>query len=87
MRKVSEVYNCVFLLNVVRQNDTNVKSFRMQFEKIGHGVLQKAFRGEGECVFSRKRGGGNKKGSVLEIAVNTEAILINKNKCSLASCV
>ena len=31
-------------------------SFHMQFEKEGHGLLQEAFQGEGECLVSRKRG-------------------------------
>ena len=44
--------------------------FCVQFEKVGCGLLWEAFCGEGgECVE-----GGNKKGSVLETAVNTEAM-------------
>ena len=42
-------------------------SFRMQFEKEGHGLLREAFWSEGECLVSQKRGGGgNKKGLDLE---------------------
>ena len=37
----------------------------MQFEKIGHGLLRKAFRREKECVLA-EREEGNKKGLVLE---------------------
>ena len=61
-------------------------SFCMQFEKIGRGLLRGAFQSDMEWVVSLKRG-GNKKGSVLENSVNTEAILINKNECIAASCV
>ena len=56
-----------FLLKVVRQSHTDVMSFCMQFKKIGCGLLREAFRREGECFVSRKRG-GNKKVSVLENA-------------------
>ena len=45
---------------MVRQSGTDVTSLCMQFEKIGHGLLRKLFRGEGECVFGRKRGGNKK---------------------------
>ena len=48
-------------------------SFHMQFEKIGHGLLGEAFQSEGECIVCQKRG-GNKKGLVLENAVNIEVI-------------
>ena len=65
------VFNCFFLWKVVRQNDTNVTSFCMQFKKLGRGLLRWAFQTEGERVVSLKRG-GNKKGSVLENSVNTE---------------
>ena len=58
-----------FLWKVVGQNSTDVTSFcTMQFEKVGRGLLQEAFQ----------RVGGNKKVSVLENAVNTEAIQINQ---------
>ena len=50
---------------VVRQKHTDVTSFCMQFEKIGHGLLRKAFRREKECVLA-EREEGNKKGLVLE---------------------
>ena len=53
---VGIVYN-FFLRKVVRQNENNVMSFCMQFEKVGHGLLREAFWREGECVVSRKRGG------------------------------
>ena len=46
-----------FLLKVVRQNDTDMKSHFMQLEKVGRGLLRKAFLGEGECYVSLKRGG------------------------------
>ena len=46
-------------------------SFCMQFEK-GHGLLREVFRREGECIVGQKRGGGNKKGSVLENALNAQ---------------
>ena len=71
------VYNC-FLWKVVRQNSTDVTSFcTMQFEKVERGLLQEAFQRVGE----------NKKGLVLENAVNTESIQIIKNECSVASYV
>ena len=42
---------------VVRQNDTDVTSLRMQFEKEGRWLLREAFWSNGEWVDSRKRGG------------------------------
>ena len=44
-----------FLRKVVRQSHTDMTSLPMQFEKIGRGLLREAFRGEGECVFGRKK--------------------------------
>ena len=62
------VNNWFFLRKVVRQSYTNVKSFRMQFEKIGRGLLWKLFRVRGSAFLAeRKR--ENKKGSVLENGV------------------
>ena len=58
------VYNWVFF---------GKSSFCVQLEKVGRGLLREAFQGKRECIVSRKRG-GNKKGSVLENAVITEAI-------------
>ena len=40
VHRMKVVNNC-FLWKVVRQNDTDVTSFCMQFEKIGRGLLQK----------------------------------------------
>ena len=59
------VYKCFFLRKVVRQSHTDVTSNRMQFEKIGRGLLREDLPREGECFVTRKKG-GNKKGSVLE---------------------
>ena len=53
--------------------------FCVQFEKVGRGLLREVFWREGEGIISQKRG-GNKKGSVLENAVNTEAIQVNTEK-------
>ena len=49
LKKV-EIYS--FLWNVVRQSHTDLTSFCMQFEKIGCGLLRKAFWSEGECFVS-----------------------------------
>ena len=38
-------------------------------------------------VLLAEREGVNKKGSVLENAVNIQTIIINKNKCSVSNCV
>ena len=51
-----EQYTIVFLRKLVKQRRTDVKSFRMQFEKMGCGLLREAFRSEGECFFGQKRG-------------------------------
>ena len=42
---------------VVRQNDADVMSRFMQLKKGGCVLLREAFRGEGECYISLKRGG------------------------------
>ena len=39
-----------FLWKVVRQNDTDVTSRRMQLKKEGRGLLREANRSEGECL-------------------------------------
>ena len=36
-----------FLRKVIRQNSTDVTSFCVQFEKVGHGLLREAFQREG----------------------------------------
>ena len=46
----------VFLRKVVRQNDADVMSQFMQLGKVGRGLLQEAFGGEGECFNRGKRG-------------------------------
>ena len=60
-------------------------SFCVEFEKVGHRLLQDDFRREGECVVSRKSG-GKKKGSVLENAVNIEVIEINIPCIAVIAC-
>ena len=49
------VQNWFFLWKVVRQNDTDVTSFCMQFEKIGRGLLREGKRRVG-CVGQREGG-------------------------------
>ena len=44
-------YNC-FSRQVVRQNDTDLTSLCMQFEKVGRRLLLEDFRREGECFVS-----------------------------------
>ena len=89
MQVTYEQYIIGFLGKVVRHNDTDVTSFFMQFKKLVRGLLREVFQSKGEWVVGLKRGGGggNKKASVLKNSVNTEAISINKNECSVASCV
>ena len=41
---------CFFLWKVVRQSHTDMMSFCMQFEKIGRGLLPKAFWSEGDSL-------------------------------------
>ena len=56
-------YNCNQSINqsskqlVFFAESCQANSHRMQFEKIGRGLLREAFRGERECLVSRKRGG------------------------------
>ena len=50
------VYNW-FFAESVRQNDTDMTSLCMQFEKEGRGLLREDFWREGKCVVSQKRGG------------------------------
>ena len=45
----------------------------MQMEKVAHGLLQEAFRGEGECSFSQKRGGQIRKDRSWKTEVNIGA--------------
>ena len=47
----------IFLWKVIRQNDTNLTSFFMQFEKVGCGLLQKAFQSEGSGLLAEREGG------------------------------
>ena len=51
-------------------------SFRMQFENIGLGYYRKLSEVRGSVLLA-EREGGNKKGSVLENAVNIQVIIIN----------
>ena len=62
-----------FLQKVIKQNGTNMTSVCMQFKKVGCGLLWKLFE-ESRSAFLAEREGENKKRSVLENAVNTEAI-------------
>ena len=50
------LYNC-FFAETRLQNGIDVTSICMKFVKIGLGLLREVSRGEGECVFSQKRGG------------------------------
>ena len=50
------VYNC-FFVGSRQENDTNVTSFCLQFEKIERVLLQEAFLNEEEWVVSLKKGG------------------------------
>ena len=54
-----------FLQKVVRQKDTHVTSFCMHFEKVGRGLQREAFRRQGECIVSQKRGGNNCKKTIV----------------------
>ena len=49
----SVVYFC-FLRKVVRQNGTDLTSLRMQFVKIGLGLLREAFGSEGSVFLAKK---------------------------------
>ena len=51
-------------------------SFRMQFEKVGPGLLREAKRREGECAVLSKAKGDKKKVSVLENEVNTAVLTV-----------
>ena len=63
---------------VVRQNDTDMTSHFMQFEKVGRGLLQKAYRGEGECYISLKRVGQIRKDQSWKTQVNIGTLEVNK---------
>ena len=58
----------------------------MQFEKSQRGLLQEAFRSEGEGTNNCKHG-GKRGGLVLENKVNIGGLSVNKNECSVASCI
>ena len=45
-----------FLRKLVRQRRTEVTSFCMQFEKIGHGLLLEAFWSEGVALIAEREG-------------------------------
>ena len=53
---MSSIQLC-FLRKSSEQRRTTMTSFCMQFEKWGCGLLQEAFRSEGECFVSWQRGG------------------------------
>ena len=65
LKEISSI-QLVFLRMVMKQKCPDVMSLCMQFEKVGCGLLREAFQSERECFVSQKRGGVNKKGSVLE---------------------
>ena len=46
-----------FMRKVIRRNGADMTSRFVQLEKVGPGLLQEAFRGEGECYVSLQRGG------------------------------
>ena len=52
-------------------------SLRMQFEKIGCGLLQEAFGREGECVLAKREGGNTQ--------LNTQ-YLYDRNKDKTHNC-
>ena len=52
---------------IARQNDTVVTSHFMQLEKVGRGLLWKAFGVRGSASFTEQEG-GKMKGSVVENA-------------------
>ena len=56
------VYNWFLSGKVVRQNGIDVTSFCVEFEKVGHGLLQDDFHREGNVLLA-EREGENKKGS------------------------
>ena len=77
MKNEIVVYNWFFLLKVVRQNDTDMKSHFMQLEKVGRGLLRKAFLGEGECYVGLKRGGQIKKDRSGKTQVNIGTLFLS----------
>ena len=77
----------VFLRNRPYLRHTVVTSFRIHFENIGHGLLREGTRREGEWAVWAKRKGMNRKYRSWKIKVNTAAMLVIKNKRSLADCV
>ena len=62
-------------------------SFCVHFENIGCGLLREGKRREGGWAVCAKGGGINRKYWSCEIKVNTAALLVIKNKRSVANCV
>ena len=75
-----------FLRKLVRQRRTEVTSFCMQFEKIGHGLLWEAFWSEGVAL-KAEREGEIRKYQSWKTEVNIGVLCVNKNKCSVSNSV
>ena len=72
----------LFLQKVVRQSNTNVASFCMQFDKIGCGLSGV----RGSALFAEREGEIRKDWS-WKTELNIEGLRVNKNECSVSNCV